>query len=383
MTTPESQMFQILRHWTPERNLLKPSQLLNKSDKNYLLFERCYNLVKEQCKKSPRRKNGEPSFIHPLNVVVNLKRSGIHDGLTKTIGLLHDLVEDHVDSYCESKIFGEKCPSFLQHQELLIYTHLENEIKKYCTSEEIALIKSSLQLLTRKKQESYYQSIAKIFHCKDTKVKETAICVKLADRTHNILCIETFSEKRRIHECFKTLFILNNIKKYLQKKIGKKNISTIPSVSPLSNLFKMCCKATYDAFLRICELSNNKGLSEIRSLLQLSFRKYAHEQGGLWEVTKINTQEVHPVRLFQGVIRKYDHMLMHNFEQFETIEENEKDYCTKFFSTLNLSKQQIQAIIDYKDCYALKEVVAKLLYDQEYVLPGFLTTSLSSSGRIC
>jgi len=73
----------------------------------------------------------------------------------------------------------------------------------------------AVRLLTRHKRDCYYQSIIEIFVGDDEKMRERAIPVKLSDRIHNILCIESFNEQQRMFQCFKNLFILNNVKNIL------------------------------------------------------------------------------------------------------------------------------------------------------------------------
>jgi hypothetical protein len=60
----------------------------------------------------------------------------------------------------------------------------------------------------------------------------------------------------------------------------------------------------------------------------------------------------------------------------------EYDYCKKFFPDYNFTEEQIRAIIDYKDSYSLKEVIAYLLYLPDYIVKGFLSSELTVKGRI-
>ena len=141
---------------------------------------------------------------------------------------------------------------------------------------------------------------------------------------------------------------------------------------PIERLFNKCCKATYDAFYTICTLcKEKKEIKEIVPMLQLSFKKFALEQEGVLVVTKMRKNETHLVRLFQGVIRKYDARLHHEWDKFERRVQNEINYCQQFFRDFKFSKEQIHAIIDYKDAYALREIVTYLLYRSEYVIKGF------------
>ncbi|MFH1606760.1 MAG: hypothetical protein ABIC91_05420 [Nanoarchaeota archaeon] len=384
MVTRELEMFREVGHWKPKHKILRPDDLVSKSDKDFKLFEYVYHLTKEVCEKNPYRKNGEPTLVHPLNVVINLRKAGVIDPITLSIGLLHDNVEDRVDFYQQKhKILNDaKGIRHLRSYAQKMYHDLVVELSNYTSEKNVNIIIDTVKILTRQKKEFYYKSIANMFDCEDKEIKKRAIVVKLADRIHNILSIETFNERERIHECLKNLFILNNTKKYLLNTVGKNGIAITPSVDICPKLFKKCCKATYDAFLKICDLSKEKGSRKVSSLLQLAFKKFYFEKGGLWEVTKLDKSEKHPMRLFQGIIRKYDACLLHNYKMFDEREDNEKAYCRKFFAKLNPSEEFIKAIIDYKDAYALKELVAKLLYDLDYTLPGFLTTDLSKQGRI-
>ena len=117
-------------------------------------------------------------------------------------------------------------------------------------------------------------------------------------------------------------------------------------------------------------------------MLQLAFRKFSLEVGGMWEITSIDKKQQHPFRLFQGIIKKHDARLKHNWELLEKMIYSEVSYCHNFFSDYDFSDDQISAIIDYKDCYALKEAVACLLYDHNYVVKGFLHSSLNRRGLI-
>lgn len=384
MVSKELALYRYVEHWKPDHRILPVTFFLNKKDPYFKLFENVYKIVQGQCSLSPIRKNGEPCFIHPINVALNLKRAGVTDGLTLCIGLLHDLVEDRVDVYQKKegitlKEGGVRC---LRCYEKKMYLKFMDEIKEYCTLKDREILVKGIMALTRTKRTFYYKSIADLYTLKDLDIKKRVIQVKLADRLHNILCIDSFSEEQRIYECFKNLFILNNAKKFILDNYPIDVFDQVPSSSITTRLFKKCCKATYDGFLRICGTYVTEKTDDIRSMLQLAFRKFVFQKGGLWDITRLDDTEIHPVRLFQGVIRKYDARLLGNLELFNERERNEKNYCRKFFADYKFTENDLRAIIYYKDAYALKEIVAKLLYDPEYVLPGFLTTDLSKEGRI-
>jgi len=119
----------------------------------------------------------------------------------------------------------------------------------------------------------------------------------------------------------KYLFILNNVKKFLldcQKKKVKNHLAT-------HKLFKKCSKATYDAFLVICRQASQKEIMVVQSMIELAFHKFAIEKDGLHEVTDINHKEMHPMRLFHAVVRKYDARLTHEHDTFELMKKQEMD----------------------------------------------------------
>ena len=369
--------YKILKHWKPTDQILPANKLFNKKDPLFPLMEYIYKRVEGFYSRLPKRKNGQEPFIHPVNVVLGLKDAGIKDQITLAAGLLHDAVEERVDLYRDDEniIEDKKGIKVLDNYEIKVFEKVEKELKEFCKEKNIEKevvdeIISIVKLLTRHKRDFYYKSIFYIFHYKDEKIKEKAILVKLADRMHNILCVESFSGQKRNYACFKNLFILNNVKKYIIERKGQEAFMKEP-LPPIGKLFKRCSKSTYDAFLKILELCNANGIIGIRSMIQLAFKKFALEKGGTKGVTSLNKKEVHPLRLYGGIIRKYDLRLHHQWRRFDAIENNEKRYCEMFFSDYNFSEDQIQAIIDYKDAYALKEVVTFLIYLPDYIVSRF------------
>ena len=369
MASSEAYMFHHLSHWKAEQRLLKPEQLLSEKKTFFSLFSRIYQLTQKHCQEAPLRKNGEISFIHPMNVVLNLIRAGVTDEITLGVGFLHDVVEDRVDAYKE--MHAERKQLEIYRQEA--FAELEKELSAYCAPQQGKEMIEALRLVTRRRSDTYYTYIAGIFSCPDQRLKEIAIQAKLADRIHNVLCIAHFTEETRIHECFKNIFMLNNVKKYLLDTQGKDFLSKKNS---LERLFTQCCKATYDAFVTICTLAEKKGIESVITMLQLALMKFAFEMGGMWEVTQLNKNETHPLRLYQNVVRKYDLRLRHEQEKFTAMKNDELIYCRKFFAEYNFTDEQLQAIIDYKDAYGLKEAVGRLLYKPRYVLSGFLVDEL-------
>ena len=118
-------------------------------------------------------------------------------------------------------------------------------------------------------------------------------------------------------------------------------------------------------------------------MLQLAFHKFAWEKSGVWAVTDVSIDETHPMRLFQGIIRKYDARLHLERDKFNEMRQKEIDYCQKFFADYNFNEEQIEAIITYKDAYALREVISMLLYAPWYVINNFACSKLCSRGMVC
>jgi hypothetical protein len=375
--TREYQAYKLLQHWKPVNQILTFEQLFDKESKYYPLFKYMYNRTKNFYARFPLRKNGEPSFIHPINIVLALKEAKVTDEVILLAGLTHDIVEERVDLYRDENKITEKPEGIvkLDVYEKTIYPKVKQELIEVCNDGKlnakiIPQIVDIIRLLTRHKRDFYYHSISNIYNNKNEELKEKSIMIKLADRTHNILSIECFSEEQRMYECFKNLFILNSTKKYILEKYGISFLSKKP-MPPLAKLFKRCAKATYDAFFTICDISRKKGIDSTTTMLQLAFKKFALEQSGANKVTDFNTTEVHPMRLYGGIIRKYDFRLHHQWEKLEKIKKNECEYAKKFFADFNFTPDQLHAILDYKDAYALRETITYLLYWPEYVLGGF------------
>ena len=376
----EYKAYHYLKHWQKENDFERLKKI-TKEDKTPS-FMHLFKKTEQLYSKLPNRKDGQERFIHPLNVVLALQGANINDEITLCVGLLHDYVEEIVDFYKEENNFkmDQEGVKKLDGYEVHVFKELEKELLENMKEEKVKMIINSLKLLTRHKRDFYYKSISNIFQSDDERVKKIAIQVKLADRIHNILSIDCFNEQERIYQCFKNLFILNNSKKYLLE--DSERISATKDMPSTQLLSKRCSKATYDAFLTLCHFCLGKGLREVNSMIQLAFKKFALEKAGVWEVTKVDEKETHLMRLFQGVVRKYDARLHHEWEKFEQMKESEYDYCKNFFTDYNFTDEQIKAIIDYKDAYALKEVVAYLLYLPDYVVSKFISSELTKKGRI-
>tara|TARA_Y100000310_G_C20682341_1_gene816709 strand:- start:11 stop:1213 length:1203 start_codon:yes stop_codon:yes gene_type:complete len=382
--SPEYQSYLNSEIWKPLTKIIPASQLIDKNDRllNYL-----YQKIKQQYKKFPLRKDGTDPFIHPLNTFCYLKKAGIDDPVTLAAGFLHDYIEENVDLYKEEEKIGDDEESFkiLNKHELELLRELNNDLKFFCKKEKInptlaKKITDVIYILTREKSHLYYRSISEIFNSNNEKTKERAIQIKLADRTHNIQTLSSYNEEGRIYQCFKNLFILNNAKRYLLEIKGSKKKRAI---SPTGKLFAKCCKSTYEAFLEVCHMSSIHKFGRVKSLLHLSFRKYVSQHGGLWAVTKVMKDETHLIRLFQGVIRKYDARLHMEHDRFKKMEDYEVDFCKKYFAEYNFNDKKIRSLIHYKDAYALKEVVVRLLYKKDYVIFRFGCSDLCTRGKIC
>lgn len=390
--------YQHLHHWRPIRKIPPAEEFLVRKHPFFPLFSHCYSLTQDLYAQLPPRKNGEAAFIHPVNAVWALRKARVSDPLTLCSGLLHDYVEEKVDLYKRQKGIAKDRNGIelLDRYEAAVFHELENNLTHFAQENALFLptaaprepvtttattIINTLKLLTRHKRHFYYKSISAIFDCPDTKLQERAIQIKLADRLHNILCLDCFEEKGQLFQCFKNLFILNNAKRFLAEEYGVKVLQG-ESFSATEKLFNKCARATYDAFLTVAHLSRRNGIAPVTSMLQLAFKKYALEKGGLWAVTEPDEKEVHLLRLYQGVIRKYDARLHHEFDKYEQMKKKELQYCREFFRTYRFTPEQLEALLCYKDAYALKEIVAYLIYDPDYVLSKFLCAELSREGRM-
>ena len=384
----EYEAFEYLEHWKPVKKIIPADQLIDPQEPYFPLFSYLYDMTKKFYKQLPQRKNVENSFVHPMNVVLSLQKASIKDPVTLCAGLLHDYIEEKVDLYKKRNGIKSNAEGIilLDNYEKEILTELEKEIKEFCRKEkiycsEVHNIILLLHLLTHQKRHFYYKYISEMLEFKDEELKEKALQIKLADRMHNVLCVECFGEEERIYQCFKNLFILNSVKKFLLDKYGKE-VFTHKKFSPTARLFNKCARSTYDAFLTICSITKNKGIGGIVSMLQLAFKKFALEIGGLWVVTKVDDSQVHPFRLYQGVVRKYDARLNHEWDHYFNMKKKEMEYCKNFFAAYKFSEEQLRAVLDYKDAYSLKEVIAYLLYQPEYTVSKFTYADLSSKGRI-
>jgi hypothetical protein len=384
----EYKRFNLLRLQEAEDKVLPFSKLFKNKGLYRPLLLWAYNTTKDIYSYLPLRKNGQDPFLHPTNIVIYLQRARISDPLTLTAAMLHDYVEEKVDKFVEELNIkkDKEGMHMIAEYELSVFEELEGELEEIAFKNNLPIsemydIIEIIKLLTRHKQHFYYSSMGGIFSYVNKDIKRRAIQVKLADRIHNILSIECFNEEDRIYQCFKNLFILNNVKMYLLKAYGPK-IFTTQKFVPCERLFNWCGKATYDAFLTICQMCSKRGIKEVKPLLHFALKKYLFEKEGLFQATDVDPKETHPIRLFQGIVKKYDQRLHREMVKFEKSKEAEKRYCGRFFRDYNFNKEQLQALIDYKDAYALREYIAQLIYLPSFYTTNFLTSKLSKAGRI-
>ena len=381
----EKESFDILKLWNMKQTFSKPSELLEKNDSFFKLFEHLYHKTEQLYDKMPKRKNGDSSFLHPLNAIWALKDAKIKNSKILCCALIHDLVEEMVDIH--KKEANQTNIKILDEFENQTFKDLNQELSQFCKNhnigqEHVDEIIETTRLLTRHKRDFYLKSMSYIFTYPNQKIKEMAIIVKLADRTHNILTLDSFDNQRKIYACFKNLFILNNVKDYIIKKHGNHMATSTTDFFPIELLFKRCAKATYQAFLEICNHTSISSTYNIKTMLQLAFKKFAIEQEGASKVTKLDSNEMHLMRLYQNVVRKYEARLHHEWDQFEQFINDEITFTNKFFYTQDFTNQELKSIISYKDAYSLKEIIANLLYIPDYVIERFLCFDLTKTGRL-
>jgi hypothetical protein len=375
-----SKNFEIIKHWRPINKKTSQKELTVLC-KKYKLFSYFYHETYKLCKSLPKRKDGSDCFIHPCNVVKSLLNAKINDEISFCAGISHDYIEEIVDLYAKQhKIKDDnEGKKILDYYAIEATKKLKNGAIKHFANNKTSIKKineiiSVLILLTRYKRHYYYNSLSRLFKFKEKNIRLKAIEIKLSDRLHNILSLSSFDDSGKIYQCYKNLFIINSTKEFIiseQKNIHKKDFK------PLIKLFKKCSKATFDALLSIeYDLGKNKKVFEASSILQLALQKYKLEYKGLDKVTTIDSRERHPIRLFEGIIRKYDYRLHYDFNKFEKLQTSEKLYCKSFFKKLSLNSKQIEKIIDYKDAFTFKVLIARLLYEKGYTLKGFTTNKL-------
>lgn len=346
----------------------------------------------------PRRRNGQAAFAHPTNVALFLVRARTQAHVVAA-GLLHDVIEDRLDSEKEAAALSPEDAERLerairgQFGEAVVRAASRTDFPREIAERVVEVVWT----LTRHKADLYYKSISGIFTHPDQAIRLAAAFVKLADRMHNIQTIENYREEEQIYQCFKNLFILNNAKQ-MREEMRARGMDPRMAQS-LEKLFKKCGKATFQALLRIdrrfgtgASLRSDgsepaqpaTSMFSILTILALALRKFMLEIQGLWSVTEGRLEPGAPVfHLYHGIVKKYDHKLHHENRAFERQVEHEMAYCRATFADLGLSDDDLHRAIQYKDAMALAEVVASLLYLDRYVIRGFQCSQICRRNQNC
>lgn len=327
------------------------------------------------------RKNGEQSFTHPTNVAMYLKLALCQPHVVAS-ALLHDVLEDRVDQLKGST--GRTS------------AELELELRGQFASDVIDLalacdfprdvaerVVEIVWTLTRHKADLYYKSISSVFNHPDISVRIAAALVKLADRMHNIQTLDNYEDEEKLYQCFKNIFILNNAKQLLIE-VNARNWDRRMLYS-LDKMFKKSGKAAFQALLTLSHTAHSdQSVFQVVSYLALALRKFMLERQGLWRVSNEVVRPGAPVwALFDGIVMKYDHRLHHEDRQFDAHVLRELDFMRVTFAPLGLSDAEFRKAIAYKDAMALVEVVASLLYVDDYMIRGFECSQLCKRGRNC
>ncbi|MFH1606759.1 MAG: hypothetical protein ABIC91_05415 [Nanoarchaeota archaeon] len=379
---PEYQAYKKLSYWQPLHKNVPLNTIIPRNNEYYPILKFYYKKVMKLYETLPLRKNGEQTFLHPLNIMHFLQKGSVEnqkvDEITLLVGLLHDYLEEIIELYQKREGLHNTDKKLLDYQNK-VFNSFQAELYEFCRENNYSptvatQVMDVLILVTKRVEDTYYIYVSRIFNSKNKIAQERAILVKLSDRIHNILCIECFNKRERIYQCFKNLFILNNVKKYLLKRYTYKMWNG--KINNLTEMFfNKCIKATHDAFFTITHDSVVPKYN-LSSMLQMAFKKFSVLDSGLEIVPLLKNEELHLVRLYQGIIRKYDYLLHHEIDEFKDAVENERDYCQHFFINYKLTNKEIHKIIDYKDAYYLKEYLARLLYKPKYYMSGFISSEL-------
>ena len=180
------------------------------------------------------------------------------------------------------------------------------------------------------------------------------------------------------------MFILNNAKNYLIEtgKVTTADLILTRKKNVTEKLFRKCLKATYDAFLAICHDALDKGIKPLEPYIQVFYHKYHNQTRKMKQISDWEDKEKHPLKLFDGVVKKYDAWLHREFAEFGRRQQREIDFCGKLFSDFKLTPAQIEAVVDYKDAYLMKSIVGKF-YDEKYLVRNFGCGKLCTRSRIC
>ncbi|MBU1112072.1 MAG: hypothetical protein KJ896_04800, partial [Nanoarchaeota archaeon] len=228
----EHKKFRSIRHYLPIKKTYPADYFIPKEDPLFPLFEFLYKRNHELYKKLPKRKNGDESFLHPLNLLYSLRRAQMKDPIDYCIAISHDYIEELVSLYEKENNLkdDQRAIKILDGYEDEVFETFEQELEDFCKKNNIKnfncavdTIVKTIKVLTRHKRHYYYKSLSAIFNYPDADIKRRAITVKLADAIHNLHTINSFDAERQLYTGFKGLFILNNAKKYLLEQYGEKS----------------------------------------------------------------------------------------------------------------------------------------------------------------
>jgi len=381
----ENTVFEDIMIWEPAGGPVPVDLLvLGMQDEDAEFVAACYEMARGLYDDRPPRKNGQPAFTHPTNCAwfLRLAQTQAH---VVAAGLLHDMLEDRVDIERENGVSDAGQLDLLQRaiRGQFGSAVIDASLKAGYPREIAERVVEVVSTLTRHKSDLYYKSISGIFTHTDLEIRLAAALVKLADRMHNIKTIENYLDDEKIYQCYKNIFILNNAKQ-LRNEIRERATDERMVIS-LEKAFKKCGKATFQALHRLDHGQDaDAEIFDLVTYLALALRKFTLEFQGLWKVTESDLSPGDPVyHLFHGIVKKYDSRLHHEDEMFHTQARKELDYISHTFGPMELNVEDMQQAIHYKDAMALREVIAALLYHEDYVIRGFECSRLCSRGRHC
>jgi len=380
-----SEVYQYLRHLPLLTKTVRSTHFVDKTDKLYPLFKHSYDISKKLYKRLGLRKDGTDSFLHPLNIANHLKQVGVTDVVTLSAALLHDYIEELVDIYKKEHGLTEQGDDakLLDDLELEYYNGLTQELidvakKHKLPTTKAILLADVVHVLTRQKRHFYYYSVASIFTEDSKAVRERAIHVKLADRLHNIACVDSFQPAGRLYQGYKSLYILNCAKKYLLTNYSEKIF--VSKSNTMERLFNKCAKRTYAVFQDTISACDSAYLRDVRYMLQLALKKYALQHNGLSIINSTDAFGDHPLTLYEGVVEKYDARLRKDWGHYDSFRTKEETFAKTFFD--GAKKSDIEQILWYKDAYVLKEVVARLIYHTDFIVADFVYNELTTEGQL-
>jgi hypothetical protein len=382
MQDPARAVFEDVEIWRPWREPVPVERLtegLDGVDERFVTL--AYKLSQSFYADAKPRKNGEPAFTHPTNVALILKLASSQPHVI-VAGLMHDLMEDSIDR--EKAVGAASMPDLEAACRARFGSDVIRIAERALFPRDIAeRVVEVTWILTRHKADLYYKSISGIFTHTDPDVRTAAALVKLADRMHNIQTIENYADEEKLYQCFKNLFILNNAKQLVVEVRARGADPRM--VATLSKLFKKNGKATFQAMLLMAHAADiEEALFPLVTYLTVALRKFVLEIQGLWRVQEGALEPGAPVwALYHGIVKKYDNRLHHEDAEYQAQNDSELAYFRSTFGSLGLPDEQLRRAIYYKDALALMEVVASLLYREDYVIRGFECSRLCRRGRNC